>query len=87
MKFEVDASGNVSGGNKNDNDPSGVKKTYTGTFINNQMNVTATFSNGQVNQYQGTVTGNQFKGTLKVSEEQFKTIVVLTCHINNVKGR
>ncbi len=66
MKFEVDASGNVSGGNKNDNDASNLKKTYSGTLVNNQMNVTATFSNGQVNQYTGTINGNQFKGTLKV---------------------
>lgn len=50
MKFEVDGAGNVSGGNKNDGSDGGTKKHYTGTFKNGQMNVTATFTTGQVNQ-------------------------------------
>ncbi|KAL6051691.1 hypothetical protein QOT17_019049 [Balamuthia mandrillaris] len=66
MKFEVDGSGNVSGGNKNDGADGGAKKTYSGSFANGQLNVTATFTTGQVNTYVGTVSGNKFNGTLTV---------------------
>ena len=66
MKFEVDEAGNVSGGNKNDSDATNNKRTYTGTLVDGHMNVTATFASGQVNTYTGTISGDQFKGTLKV---------------------
>jgi len=68
MKFNVDQLGNVSGGNKNDSEETGGgKKIYSGTFLNNVMNVHATFiDTGQVNEYSGRVTGNHFHGRMTV---------------------
>ena len=47
MKFEVDANGNVSGGNKNDDNGNDIKKFYSGTFINDQMDVQVEWTDGR----------------------------------------
>ena len=66
MKFTVDAAGNVSGGNKNDHDKAGGKKTYSGTINNGVMNVYAVFECGQKNHYTGKIQNMKFTGEIKV---------------------
>ncbi|KAF0977312.1 hypothetical protein FDP41_003965 [Naegleria fowleri] len=63
MKIEIDgSSGTVSGSNKNEG--SKAKKTYTGTYLNNQLDVRVTIDDGRIITYKGSfplVNGNPVK--------------------------
>ncbi|KAG2391778.1 hypothetical protein C9374_013263 [Naegleria lovaniensis] len=60
MKFKVDQFGNVSGSNKNDN-AGAITKHYSGTFINNYLDVKVTWDDGRAATYKGSVTGNKVR--------------------------
>ena len=66
MKFTLDAAGNVSGGNKNDHNKIGGRKTYSGTIKNGVMDVWAVFESGQKNHYTGTIQNMKFTGEIQV---------------------
>ncbi|KAG2387471.1 hypothetical protein C9374_001803 [Naegleria lovaniensis] len=52
MKVDIDDNGVVSGSNKNEG--SKAKKTYSGTYLNNQLDVRVTVDDGRVITYKGT---------------------------------
>ncbi|KAL9648904.1 hypothetical protein ABK040_003833 [Willaertia magna] len=57
VKFEVDDQGNVSGSNKNEG--CGIKKHYTGTLINGEINVEVNWDDGAKAKYTGTIQGDK----------------------------
>ncbi|CAD8199778.1 unnamed protein product [Paramecium octaurelia] len=66
MKFDLSSNGTISGGNKNDNEESALKKLYAGTLKNGILDCVATFEDGAQIKYDGVMEGSIMKVNCRV---------------------